>query len=210
MITKTIGATLLVGAALITSWSTGTPESHAPGTQAPAIVAQEPLKSDAAVPSPGKARVIFYRPESGGGVDLGVHDGDRLVAKLFGHTYGAYECDPGPHVFSGSFGNMEILNATLLPDRIYYVKGRLVAQMWTSAFVELTPLHPGTPGKEWTALPRVLSRLKKSVVTPEQAERDKKGIGHYMERLKAYQDKPGAVPKSLLPEHGQSTSFYVQ
>jgi hypothetical protein len=166
--------------------------------------------SEFAMPSPGKTKVIFVRPTSNGHVDLGVHDGERLVAKLSGKTYGVYECEPGQHLFSGSFGNLYILNANLLPDRIYYVKAVLIDQMWTSAFVKMTPLYPGAAGSDWEKMPRILTKLKKSVVTPEQAERDKKGIDRYMERLKVYRDKPGSDLESILPEYGQTTSLYPQ
>jgi hypothetical protein len=168
------------------------------------------VTSEFAMPSPGKAKVIFVRSTSNGGVDLGVHDGERLVAKLSGKTYGVYECEPGQHLFSGSFGNLYILNANLLPDRIYYVKAVLIDQMWTSAFVKMTPLYPGAAGSDWEKMPRILTKLKKSIVTPEQAERDKKGIDRYMERLKVYRDKPGLVLESILPEYGQTTSLYPQ
>ena len=165
---------------------------------------------DFALPTPGKAKVVFFRPNSNGGIDIGVHDGERLIAKLSGETYGVYECEAGQHVFSGSFGNMEILDANLLPDRIYYVEAVLAVQMWTPAWVKMTPLHPGAAGNEWQKLPRTLADLEKSVVTPEQAERDRKGIERYMERLKVYRDKPGAVFPKILPEYGQTTSLYPQ
>jgi len=55
--------------------------------------------ADFALPSPGKAKVIFYRPNKNGGIDIGVHDGERLIAKLPGKTYGVYECAPGESMF---------------------------------------------------------------------------------------------------------------
>jgi hypothetical protein len=160
---------------------------------------------DFAMPSPGKSKVIFIRPNSNGGIDVGVHDGEQLAAKLSGKTYGVYECDPGQHLFSGSFGNVAILEATLLPDRIYYVKAVLVVQTWGPAWVKLSPIHPGGAGSDWQQMARTLADVKMSVVTPEQAEHDRKGIGRYMERMKVYRNKPGAVSETILPEYGQAT-----
>jgi hypothetical protein len=72
----------------------------------------------------------------------------------------------------------------------------------------MTPLYPGSPGRDWLELPRILAGMRMSVVTPEQAQHDKQGIAPYMERLKAYQNKAGSVPKSILPEYGQTNSIY--
>jgi len=63
-----------------------------------------------------------------------VHDGERLIGRSSSATYFIYECDPGQRVFSFSFGNLDILNADLLPDRIYYVKVMAVAQAWGPAW----------------------------------------------------------------------------
>jgi hypothetical protein len=163
---------------------------------------------DLAMPSPGKAKVVFFRPDSNGGIDVGVHDGEQLVAKLPGKSYTVYESAPGRHLFSGSFGNLDILNANLSPDRIYYVQARMVVQMFGPAHIKLSPMTPDTA--DWQKMVQVLPKLKKRGVTPQEAEHDRKGIVQYMERLKSYQDKPGAVFESILPEYGQSTSLYSQ
>jgi hypothetical protein len=166
-------------------------------------------KSDFGMPQPGKAKVIFICPVSGGGLEVGVHDGEQLVAKLPYKTYGVYECNPGPHLFSGSFGNVAILNANLLPDRIYYVVADFQARTFGVAWVKLVPLYPGGSEIKWQKLPEVLARMRKGVaVTPEIAERDRAGIGGYMERLNTYRDKPAAGLHTILPEYGQTTPIF--
>lgn len=159
------------------------------------------------MPSPGKAKVVVFRPDSNGGIDVGVHDGEQLVAKLPGKSYTVYECAPGQHLFSGSFGNLDILNANLSPERIYYVQAGMVVQMFGPAHIKLSPMKPDTA--EWRKMAQVLPRLEKRVVTPVEAERDRKGIERYMERLKFYQNKSGAVFESILPEYGQTTLLYT-
>ncbi|HWN93562.1 MAG TPA: hypothetical protein VNT99_00905 [Methylomirabilota bacterium] len=165
-------------------------------------------RADFAVPTSGKAKVVFYRPKKEASIDIGVHDGEQLVAKLPGKTYCIYECDPGPHLFSGSFGNLDIVNADLLPNRIYYVKTALVPQWVTAAHVKMTPIHPSRAGSDWQEMPRTLMKLEKRIVTPQEVERDRKGIEGYMQRMKVYRDKPGAVFESILPDYGQSSALY--
>jgi len=161
---------------------------------------------DLAMPSSGKAKLVFFRPDSNSGIDIGVHDGEQLVAKLPGKTYAVYECAPGQHLFSGSFGNLDMVNANLLPDRIYYVKAGLVVQMIGPAWVKLVPIKSQTA--EWQEMSKTLPKLEKKIVTPEESEHDVKGIARYMERLKFYQNKPGAVFETIQPEYGQSAPLY--
>ena len=163
--------------------------------------------ADFAMPSPGKAKLIFFRPNKDLEMDINVHDGKALAARLLGETYGVYECQSGPHTFSASFGNLDIVNAELLPDRIYYVRAVLVPQMWTPAWVKMKPVHPGS-GDDWQEMREAVSRLKKRVVTPESAAHDMKGIERYMERFEVYKNKPGAVFERILPEYGQSTPAF--
>ncbi len=137
-----------------------------------------------------------------------MHDCEQLVAKLPGKSYTVYECAPGQHLFSGSFGNLDILNANLFVDRIYYVQARMVVQMFGPAHIKLSPMKPDTD--DWRKMAQVLPKLERRVVTPQEAEHDRKGIEKYMERLKSYQDKPGAVFESILPEYGQNTLLHSQ
>jgi len=48
---------------------------------------------------PAKPKLFSIRPNKNGGIDIGVHDGERLIAKLPGKTYGVYECAPGESMF---------------------------------------------------------------------------------------------------------------
>jgi hypothetical protein len=184
------------------------------GTFLPGCASSSPPKLDStkvadfAVPGSGKAKVIFFNPDKNSGIDVGVHDGEQLVAKLRGKSYCVYECEAGKHVFSGSFGNLDIVDAELLANRIYYVKGGMVVQMFGPAWVKMVPLHPDSPRKEWDEMLKTLPRLDKSIVTPEQVEHDRRGIERYMERFKAYREKPGAVFETVQPEYGQTTSVF--
>jgi hypothetical protein len=158
------------------------------------------LALDLSMPAPGKSKVVFIRPKSDvNALHFGVHDGERLIGRSSASTYFVYECDAGHHVFSSSFGNVGILNAELLPDRIYYVKVMGVLQSWGPAWVKMTALYPGGNGIDWAQMPNVLAELRKSIVSNDQVEHDRTGIEGYRERMKKYQSSA----ESINPEYGQ-------
>ncbi|MFM2295784.1 MAG: hypothetical protein RLZZ350_2197, partial [Verrucomicrobiota bacterium] len=75
------------------------------------------------LPTPGKAKVVFARfGNFGGGITFNVHDGSSLIGVLPGNSFFTYECEPGVHQFSSSMEDVAMLDANLLPDRIYYAK----------------------------------------------------------------------------------------
>lgn len=158
------------------------------------------------MPSAGKSRVVFVRAnKEGGPIDFGVHDGDVLVGKLRDKTYFVYDCAPGHHVFSSSFGNLMILNADLSPDRIYYVHVRGQLRAWGPMWIKMDPIYPGCPGEQsWEKLPRTLGKLREYTVTSAEVEHDLKGIEKYKERMKKYESDPEANEK-LLADHGQQS-----
>jgi len=160
------------------------------------------LSPDLGMPAPGKSKVVFLRPgHAAYAVHFGIHDGDRLVGRSSSSEYFAYECDPGPHVFSASMDNLAFLDADLLPDHIYYVRVRAVMGLWIAA-VKMGPLYPGCPDIDWEKLPKIISGLEKTTITSADVEHDAKSIQGYLERLKSYQDKNKNGGK-ILPQYGQ-------
>jgi len=160
----------------------------------------------ASIPTPpaGKSEVVFMRPGSDGkGIDFAVRDGDRLIGKSLSSTYFAYECDPGHHVFSSSFGNLTILSAELLPDRIYYVNVRGQLRAFGPVWVKMEPLYPDCAAMKWDKLPETLADLKETTVTSAEVEHDLKGIENYKERMKKYENDPQHNER-ILPEYGQT------
>ena len=76
------------------------------------------------MPAPGKSKVVFIRPRENKRYELtySVHDDDRLIGELASGYFFQFECEPGYHWFSTSMEDVAMLEATLLPDRIYYVR----------------------------------------------------------------------------------------
>ena len=156
-------------------------------------------------PSPAKAKVVFFR---GGGHRWGIfsiHDGDRLIGSLSYYTYFAYECEPGDHLFSTALENVAMLDADLLPGRVYYVEV-LEKAGWVMPAVEMHPIYPGCKGNKWDKLPKWLKSGQESFVDSSDNERDQKEIANYMARIQKYrQDEYLKNPsrEQILPEYGQ-------
>lgn len=155
------------------------------------------------MPAPGKAKVVFVRPSQflAHAMRFHVHDEDRLIGVLSSSTFFVYECDPGPHVFSSSMENMAILEADLLPDRIYYAKLSAGMGAWI-ARVNLYSLHPDCAGNLWPEMPKILGHVEETIATPEEVAADVKGAANYMERMKKYRSQPQS--ERILPDHGQN------
>lgn len=189
------GSPILIGGLLLAGCSSTPQDGHLP----PKVTS-----SSISMPAAGKSKVVFLRPSSDGHVvDFGIHDGDRLIGRSVSSTYFTYECDPGHHVFSSSFGNMMILKADLLPDRIYYVNVRGQLRAFGPVWVRMEPVYPGGASIQWEKLPRIIEDLKENRVTNAEVEHDLTGIEKYKERMRKSENDPESQA-SLLPEHGQA------
>lgn len=159
------------------------------------------------LPAPGKSKVVFVRLSQslGDAITFSVHNGDGLIGVLPSSSYFVYECEPGAHVFSSSMEDMALLEANLLPDRIYYAKVSSQLGVWISR-VNMYALYPGCAGDLWPQLPKALAKLKETVVTPAAVADDQRGAAKYMERIEKYLSEYRAKPnrEQILPEHGQT------
>lgn len=162
------------------------------------------------MPPTGKSKVVFIRPSSEGkAIDFGVHDGERLIGRSLSSTYFVYECDPGQHVFSSSFGNLAILYADLLPDRIYYVNVQGQLKAFSPVWVKLDALYPGCAAIKWEKISNILTKLKETTITSSEVEHDLTGVEKYKERMKKYENDAQPDPR-ILPEYGQTNPILAQ
>src|SRR5262245_30266434 len=74
-------------------------------------------------PAAGKALVYFIRSQTmGAAVKVKLYADGKFIGIISSHTYIPFECDPGKHEFVANAENAGLLEAELLPDRIYYVQ----------------------------------------------------------------------------------------
>jgi hypothetical protein len=164
------------------------------------------------MPSSGKAKVVFVRPVTFPVMvdfTINLHEGDRLIGRLPRASYCDYECEPGRHVFSWTEASVAMLDADLLPDRIYYVVACVTFDVKGMAGIcphHLKPIHPASPNSLWTQLQENLPLLKESTITAEQIDHDRKGIENYLIRINKYRQEkylPNPAREQVLPEYGQ-------
>jgi hypothetical protein len=159
------------------------------------------------MPATGKSKVVFVRPSQfmGDGMDFAVHDGDKLIGVVSGSSYFVYDCEPGQHLFSSSMEDVAMLEANLLPERIYYAKVSSQLGVWISR-VNMYSLHPGCAGDLWTELPKILSKTRETIVKQAAVTDDQRGAARYMERVNQYLAEYRSNPnrEQILPEHGQT------
>ena len=157
------------------------------------------------MPPAGKARVVFLRPSSYAyAIHFGVHDGENLIGVMTASSYFTYDCEPGKHLFGTSMEDVALLDADLLPDRIYYVKVSAAMGAWI-AQVNMYSIHPNCAGNFWEKMPKALRGVRESHLSSAGIEKDKQGIAHYMERVNKAHPKYLNNPnrEQILPEHGQ-------
>ena len=170
------------------------------GCRSSGVIGHASASRNLGMPAPGKAKVVFFRSSTmGSAVVFNVHDGEKLAAVLPYKSLGVYECDPGRHMFSSTMGSVSVLDAELLPDRIYYVM--------VSAGSTFRALHPDRPDRYWARMPAWLPQLRETVVSPEASARDRQNIANYMERVEKYhREKYLTDPERerILPAYGQA------
>lgn len=157
------------------------------------------------MPAPGKAKAIFVRSPGARYAKFAVHDENRLIGIVPYYAYCIYECEPGHHLFSASLGNVAMLEADLLPNRLYYVEVHETHGM-VAPGVEMHSIYPNCEGNRWKRLPKWLDGARETVLDDALIEHDRQGIDRYMERVQTYRkEKYLTNPKreQILPEHGQ-------
>lgn len=78
---------------------------------------------DSRRPAPGKALVYFVRTQVlGGAISVQLVADKKPLGWTRAHTFVVYEGDPGKHEFASISEGGALLDAELVPDRIYYVQ----------------------------------------------------------------------------------------
>lgn len=78
---------------------------------------------DSRLPSPGKALIYFVRTQNfGGAISVQLVADKRPLSWIRRKTFVAHECDPGKHEFASISEGGALLDAEVLPGRIYYVQ----------------------------------------------------------------------------------------
>ena len=100
-----------------------------------------------------------------------VHDEAPVIGVLPYYCFFEYECAPGRHRFSATVEDeMKVLEAELLPDRIYYAKVS-ARYGFGSPGVNMYSLYPGCPGELWPQMSKMLGELKEAIVDPAEVEK---------------------------------------
>ena len=160
------------------------------------------------MPAPGKSKVVFARfSQFNGHNDARIHDGDALIGLLPDGDFVQYECAPGAHTFSARMGGVsgypiKVMEAELLPDRIYYVKTSM-RYMGITLGVSFYSLYPGCVDNLWPQMPELLSPLHETLVTPKAVADDLKDAPAERKRVEDYKAGGSHIEK-ILPEHGQT------
>jgi hypothetical protein len=201
-ILKSIGLTaLLVAAALMTGCNT----SYDVGKMMQGLHNKNSALY-VGMPVAGKAKVVFVRPpDAAKNCKYNIRDCDHLIGLLEPKSYCVYECTPGYHLFNcaNEEDSITVLDANLLPDRIYYVK---IVSLGATGPSRMYSLYPESAGNEWIRLLKLLPALARSSVTAAEVEPDRQKSGGYQERIKKFRDEHYlANPQrdQILPEHGQ-------
>jgi hypothetical protein len=81
--------------------------------------------SDMQIPPEGKARVVFFRPQTGmlGQLFFNIYDADTLIGILPENSFFIYDTEPGEHIFGGQMVKLtDFLKADIAVGKTYYVR----------------------------------------------------------------------------------------
>jgi hypothetical protein len=148
-------------------------------------------------PAPGKALILFLRPEErGGNVQAVVYDGAQFIGVSSVSWAIAYLADPGTHRFMVISEAADFMDADLVAGRIYYAQVRPRMGAWRARF-SLSPLSVRTDaraiegwvaesrlatandaGREWAARNRPSVLEKKAAWEPKWLEKADRPVLH--------------------------------
>jgi hypothetical protein len=133
-----------------------------------------------------KALVNFVRPSNwGGGEDLPIFDGKKLIGNVEGKMIFPYLTTPGEHWFIANKGHVSVVKADLKAGQVYDIAVDIAPGAF-SANVFLSPIGKGSErrGKvaEWDSLPRY-----RFADGPDATSFESKRAGQVDEILKDFQ-----------------------
>jgi hypothetical protein len=83
------------------------------------------------IPSNNKAGVYIYRNESfGAAIKMGLLADERFIGSTAAMTYHYIELTPGSHIFRGTAENDSVINADLMPNKLYYIWQEVKMGIW--------------------------------------------------------------------------------
>lgn len=87
------------------------------------VVHDDVRMDDGRMPPPGKALIYFVRTQNfGGAISVQLVADGKPLSWTRRKTFVAHECDPGKHEFASISEGGALLDAEVLPERIYYVQ----------------------------------------------------------------------------------------
>jgi hypothetical protein len=111
-------------------------------------------------PAPGKALVVFLRPEYVGyAIQAVVYDDVQFIGVVSRHSAVAYQAEPGTHRFMVVSEAADFMDADLARGRTYFVQVRPRMGAWRARF-SLAPLSATADARDiaaWLAESRVAS-----------------------------------------------------
>ncbi len=137
------------------------------------LMAEAPTPAPPIAPAPGSAVVVFMRP-SGMGFAINftiIDQAGNFVGDSVAEAHFAVQVPPGTYLFIANAEDTDVVQATLAPDRIYYVE--VIPQMGAlSAAVKLDPVKPSEP--EWNQVPKMLAETKRLIPLHDQGQQELK------------------------------------
>jgi hypothetical protein len=111
-------------------------------------------------PAPGKALVVFLRPEYVGyAIQAVVYDGTQFIGVVSRYAAVAYQTDPGAHRFMVVSEAADFMDADLAPGRTYFAQVRPRMGVWRARF-SLAPLSATADARDiatWLAESKVVT-----------------------------------------------------
>src|SRR5688572_2321883 len=126
------------------------------------LMADAPTPAPSLNPAPGSAVVVFLRPSGVGfAVNFTIVDqAGQWLGEAVAESHFAVQLPPGTYQFVAHAEDTDVVQATVAPDRIYYVL--VTPQMGAfSAAVHLDPVKPNEA--EWKDVPQMLAETKRLI-----------------------------------------------
>ncbi|MBD3627905.1 hypothetical protein [Cyclobacterium sp.] len=155
---------------------------------------------DFAIPAEGKSLVYFVRSSGTGAlINFKYFDGENYLGKFRGRNYFMYECDPGEHVFWVTSENRAFVEASLMPDKVYFIEVRPTPGALKAA-VRLIPID-GDDARSKKRLGKTI--LKRDPVSLQESDfsTEAEGLEYYIQNgMKKYlSDKEKGKKITQLP-----------
>jgi hypothetical protein len=170
------------------------------------------VKKDAPVdvklrPSQGKALIFFLRPQSFGEMEkIKLYADGKFVGLMVGHTFIAYECDPGKHEFITESENAGFLEAEVVAGKIYVVQVCIHMGAW-KARTHFEVARPDTDAMHECS--KGADKCRAIETTDEGRAWEAKKEASIQETIKRYREK-GEEFEYLKPEEGYDALPWIK